>query len=183
MGKSPERAVRTTISIPAELKARMDAVDEDVNWSAVACRAFEQRLGEIAARKQGKLMDDVITRLRASKQKFEDVRQKEGSEAGRGWAKDTAEVEELERLQTARNRDWRGWDEIFDNDDPNRAYGPGEIVVFLINPEADGDRDAASQFWEQAVGENSRDLMYDGSFVRGFAEGALNIWEEVKDRI
>ena len=42
---------RTTISVPSELKARMDAVDESVNWSAVACQAFELKLAEITKRK------------------------------------------------------------------------------------------------------------------------------------
>ena len=55
---------RTTISVPLELKKRMDKVKEDVNWSALACRAFEQKLAEVASKKENKTMNDVITRLR-----------------------------------------------------------------------------------------------------------------------
>ena len=40
---------RTTISIPDDLKKRMDRIKGPVNWSAVAVAAFEQRLVEIAA--------------------------------------------------------------------------------------------------------------------------------------
>lgn len=28
---------RTTITVPADLKARMDSVEESINWSALAC--------------------------------------------------------------------------------------------------------------------------------------------------
>jgi hypothetical protein len=37
--------VRTTISVPRALKARMDAYEPPINWSAVACRAFEAIIG------------------------------------------------------------------------------------------------------------------------------------------
>jgi post-segregation antitoxin (ccd killing protein) len=45
------RTTRTTISVPRDLKDRMDAVGVAVNWSAVACRAFERRVAEIEKRK------------------------------------------------------------------------------------------------------------------------------------
>jgi hypothetical protein len=34
------RSARVTITVPAELKARMESHDKPVNWSAVASRAF-----------------------------------------------------------------------------------------------------------------------------------------------
>ncbi len=40
-------ATRTNISLPRELKARMDQVKEPVNWSAVAGKAFEAKLLEL----------------------------------------------------------------------------------------------------------------------------------------
>src|SRR6516225_5119268 len=48
--KMPKHA-RTTITVPPDLKARMEAVEESVNWSAIACQAFEQRLAEITRRR------------------------------------------------------------------------------------------------------------------------------------
>jgi hypothetical protein len=38
------RARRMSITVPAELKARMDQVDADFNWSSVAARAFEREI-------------------------------------------------------------------------------------------------------------------------------------------
>jgi hypothetical protein len=41
--------VRTNISLPVELKARMDRVDRPVNWSAQAAKAFGRFLADIDA--------------------------------------------------------------------------------------------------------------------------------------
>src|SRR4051794_3333556 len=98
------RAMRTSVSVPPELKARMDAVDVAINWSAVACQAFEQKLLEVTSRKGIKDMKDVVNRLRASKQRKEEGRFQEGYAAGESWAKESAEVEELERLHSV----WQG---------------------------------------------------------------------------
>jgi hypothetical protein len=67
MGKKKPGIYRTTISISADLKRRIDKAGEDVNWSAIAARAFESKLADIAAKKEKKNMDDVIQRLRASR--------------------------------------------------------------------------------------------------------------------
>src|SRR5437879_3439244 len=50
------RSFRTTITVPADLKRRMDAVDEEINWSALAASAFEAKLAEIAKKKELKKM-------------------------------------------------------------------------------------------------------------------------------
>jgi hypothetical protein len=50
-GIEMRRTVRTSISIPPALRTRMKAVEQPVNWSSVATRAFEAKLAEIEARK------------------------------------------------------------------------------------------------------------------------------------
>src|SRR4051812_13093986 len=61
--------IRTNISVPQELKARMEAVAEPVNWSSVACEAFESKLAEITARRGARDMREAIERLRASRRR------------------------------------------------------------------------------------------------------------------
>lgn len=46
MAKKPT-TYRQIVSIPANLKERMDKVADQVNWSAVAARAFEEKLKEL----------------------------------------------------------------------------------------------------------------------------------------
>jgi hypothetical protein len=100
----------------------MLAVTEDVSWSAVACRAFEAKLAEIAARKEQRTMDDVIQRLRASQQKDEDEAYRDGHELGREWVTMTgdwaAEVGELKELaKVAERMRSRGeWESAFDTE-------------------------------------------------------------------
>jgi hypothetical protein len=179
------RTVRVNISVPIELKARMEAVAEDMNWSAVACRAFEQALAEIIARQGAKDFQDAVTRLRASKRTTRSGRYKDGFALGQDWAKSTAEAEELERLEDFRVKCTdHEWGAFFDRRKDD-AYGPCGHLLFVISPDSDGDRHASRTFWEETIGDElvAEDLMWKGDFVRGFAEGALAVWGEVKRQL
>ena len=168
---------RTSISVPAGLKARMDAVGEPVNWSAVACRAFEQTLAEITTRRGVMDMKDMLARLRASKLQHQDENSRIGLKSGQAWAIQSAEFAELQRLEDSlEGMDVEEWVE------PGVlpcAYGPGELFVFTIRPDADGDRQQASEFWELILDDTRR--AYDLGFMRGFITGALEAWNQVKE--
>lgn len=174
--------VRTTISVPTELKAQMDALEESVNWSAVACQAFEAKVAEVITRRKAKDMNETITRLRASQRKHADEQYRSGYTDGERWAKDEAEAPELERLLSCRRmgtaQDWAS----YFADDETSAYSPGERIYFTIAPDEDKNRDAAAEFWEHVSGSRGA-LMGDGSYVRGFWEGALDVWVKIKDKL
>lgn len=178
--------VRTSISVPTDLKAKMDAIEETINWSAVACAAFEAKVAEIITKRKAKDMTDVIARLRASKRKHEDHTYELGHSAGKDWARNQAEVPELQRLESLHDQygHTHEWDLIFSSDDTS-AYGVGEGFYFTIQPNDNGDRQAAEEFWQANTGgdDRGRELMSDDSYVRGFAEGALAVWDEVKDQL
>lgn len=174
--------VRTNISVPVALKARMEKTKEAVNWSAVACEAFERKLDEIQARKEVRKMDDVIERLRASKRQSAHKTAGEGAEAGRQWAKHRAEAIHLERLDRMRGRSGHYWDQTFDDNVGQSAYSGAELFVFAIEPEHDKNRTAASDFWGEELGDEWRGIAV-GNYVQAFADGALEIWDEVSGKI
>jgi hypothetical protein len=173
-----------TITVRADLKARIDDVKGEANWSAVACRAFEQELAEITRRKGANAVKETIERLRASRRRLNDDRFQEGFAMGQTWAKLSAEAGELERLAELRDRsrqDSRGWQGNFDLPDGAGAYSAAERIAFVIlGGDCVGDRGEASNFWEQQVGQEKHP---PDEFVRGFAEGALEVWDLVKDEI
>lgn len=173
---------RTTISIPQDLKTRMDKAGEEVNWSAIAARAFEDKLGEIASRKERLTMADAIERLRASKRRGESASYQKGEKAGMEWAKDSADVKDLQALEDTREQTGVHWDVYFENDDRS-AWGPGELLAFIMVPGDDRDRRDAGEWLESVLGEDSDELAMDGAFIRGFADGALAFWGEVKDQL
>jgi hypothetical protein len=179
MGKKKSAYFRTTITVPLNLKKRMDAVKEDVNWSALACRAFEAKLGEIASRKAGKDMKDVVERLRASKRSGEAQSYKEGEVAGREWAKQEAEAGDLERLDRVRAERGLDWGKLF-HDPGTFALPATQWVYFHMYPENRGDRSAVKEFWESALGDERE---VDDLFVKGFCDGALEVWAEVRDQL
>jgi hypothetical protein len=171
---------RTTITLPLGLKKRMDEVAGQVNWSAVAARAFEEKLSEIASRKEKKTMSDVIQRLRASKRRAEDQAYRSGEADGRNWASSRAEVPELqalEGLRDSRGGDWDGW--VEDNDSSD--FSAAERLVFVLQPESQ-NRTTASEFW-RAILDRNTELANDPSYVKGFIEGALGIWDRVKEEL
>jgi hypothetical protein len=93
--------VRTTISLPTELNKKIKkAYNMIINWSAVASAAFRKKLKEIESKKEVKTRDDVITRLKASKQLGDAERGNEGLAAGRECAERQTEAAELERPET-----------------------------------------------------------------------------------
>src|SRR5262249_27023394 len=94
----PKGVVRTNISLPRELKARMDAAPSSVNWSAVAAQAFEAKLLELESQKEVKSMDDVIARLKAAAELEANEDYQAGFKAGQQWAKEQATPKELRRL-------------------------------------------------------------------------------------
>jgi hypothetical protein len=217
MGKKPG-SFRTTISVPRNLKRRMDAVKEGINWSAVACRAFEDKLAEIDTKKEEKTMAAVIQRLRATKP---DALYQQGHEDGRRWASERAEYDDLVRLEQlyTRRRAERGWENFFERDygrpSPDQvmvalskaAQGKphpslewdwdvtvGERLMRVVCPRLSagdsgiGDlnfdfgawRGVCELFWKSIVGDDVFKVDHP-SYVRGFAEGALALWSEVKD--
>ena len=174
---------RTSVSVPASLKKRMDKVKDEVNWSAIACRAFEEKLAEIASNKEKKNMSDVINRLRASKAEAEAESYRDGAKLGTAWATNTARVRELKRF--ARMRD--DWAECWDcgnfETDGTCAWAAYERVYFYLEPDDDGDRTLAKEFWEMATGEENEHNLMDADFLRGFVEGSLTVWDEVSDKL
>ena len=125
-------------------------------------------------------MREVIARLRASKARSAEDDYQEGFEEGRGWAMTRAEAAELEDLAAWREQAGLDWELHFDRT-VSDAYSPGEILVFAISPERNGDREIAREFWEGNV--SSPHLSLKSEFVRGFAEGALDLWKEVSDQL
>ncbi len=96
MGESG--VVRTNISVPRELKTRMERV-QGVNWSAVASEAFERKLLELASKMEVKGMDDMVARLKAAAELEANQEYQDGHLLGEKWAAEKATPRQLRRLQ------------------------------------------------------------------------------------
>jgi hypothetical protein len=172
MGKKL-KAFRTTITVPAELKRRMDAADEDINWSALACEAFQAKLGEIAARKVAMTMDNdqAIERLRALQEQEADELFEEGEQAGIAWAKRTATPSELNRLCRFMEFCGADWNELFWTDKITST-----LLHEKIQPKSE---ERADIFWDNVLGDDAHKAD-ESMFLKGFAEGTAEWWETVR---
>ncbi len=172
---------RTTITVPRQLKRRMKAVRDAVNWSAVACEAFAAKLAELAKQEECTSTQDVVERLRKLKSAdTENASYREGAAQGRRWAMNTATPDQLERLDAFRNEmssaDWKcrletkeGCRELIRRIDPSTAPG------------AAGGRGRERAFWRDLF--DPRSMADIPSFFRGFAEGAIAVWRDVRDQL
>lgn len=198
-GTIPADSVRRSVMIPLDLFKRMANVSV-VNWSEVACQAFELKLTELA-----KLADtahvvempqsqdsatvpastpnlaDVIERLRASKQSLNRKGYIEGLKAGQDWAVAHATAAELQALERFRkhHRD-RDWETFFEFNNTLHTYAEALVMGFL--PDL-ADVAAARRFWDLAVGQKREEDLDNPIFIKGFAEGALQVWSSVKDAV
>jgi hypothetical protein len=167
---------RTTISIADDLKKRMDRVKEPVNWSAIASEAFELKLGDIARKKEVKTMDTVIERLRASKIRRASDMEREGREVGIEWAKCSAEYDQLERVADANPN------ELFAGPDEPGAYAVS--LAFVIGGlESDASHDEIWEAWDAIVTDVRDPRLNSEEFLRGFMEGAEEVFREVAGKV
>jgi hypothetical protein len=130
------------------------------------------------AKKNSNSLSAAVERLRASKLKFDEEQYTAGERDGREWAVERAEAEELIRLAAWKNQCSRDWDAMFQSDDQS-AYGPSQNLVFAIWPEHNGDREPAGEFWE---GESGNEYPAD-EYLRGFANAAIEAWEEIEPQL
>jgi hypothetical protein len=155
---------RITLYVPDDLKARMDQSGDDLNWSAITQRAIRGAIITLTLKRNPTDMNAVIERLRASKQLADEANNLSGKECGAAWARETAEYDQLHRVWGA-------------------LLAAAEIDVSslhrLIDPENELDRAEWQEFWEcHAGGATLTD-----AFAAGFAEGANEVFEEVKDKL
>jgi hypothetical protein len=126
---------------------------------------------------------EVVDRLRASLRDHKKERFEDGRTIGRRWAAEDAETLELMCLAKERSRLGGNWDVVFEAAG-NGPYSIGEQFVFWIRPECAEDCDAAHAFWNSMLCEHCvEEATSDAAFVRGFAEGALEVWQEVQARL
>lgn len=169
------------VSISPELLGKLDE-HPDTNWSAVACQAFEIKLGELAAQKEQKTMTDVLARLKASKMKANAQEYNEGFELGKAWASDYAEFEELQRIaiNKSKSHGTSYWEDSF-TETENESYTVAERFYAVVAGEDRPHCRDVHEFYENnGVTDEQKSI---GKFIHGFAEGALEVYEEVKDKI
>ena len=120
-------------------------------------------------------MNDVIERLRASKVGFAQQELQEGREAGMYWAKNKAEYKELRNIA---HFDVIGLDLLGGYEAAAHCFDK------VFYPDLQGgprpDNDELAYFLgidEAALGSLTSE------YTEAFVEGAVEVWEEVKDEI
>ncbi len=119
--------------------------------------------------------ETVIERLRESNKRYDERQYQDGLKAGQRWAMHKADAGELRRLERLQGRLENDWDTWFQSDD-TRAQSTAGRFVSEVAPELSAYPGGAREFWETAAADEHP----EDEFVRGFAEGALEVWDEAQ---
>jgi len=122
--------------------------------------------------------EQAIERLRKSNEERKQQLYNRGLESGKLWAETIAEADELIRLERLLTTGRSEWDCQLEGE--GMAYSAAESLYFEINPENDGSRQASRDFWFANAGDGNARVIDEADFTRGFADGALQTWEEIK---
>ncbi len=149
---------RTTITVPHELKRRMKRTGSQVNWSAIACDAFETKLDEIGPFEEITTIEATVERLKALALEAE-AEQNEaaqpspaGEAAGRHWAMNLASAQQLSDLEEFRGEvtpeKWTevlstrdGWFELTRRIATDDAFGVSEFSESEHTSDGDAEPD------------------------------------------
>jgi hypothetical protein len=110
--------------------------------------------------------NEVINRLRASKERFEAEELEAGKQVGSKWAKTEAEYRPLARVAA------------FAADASDSDMEP-ETLQLLIDPDREIDPREWVEFWEEQYGDG----IPSKPFIRGFIEGATELYDEIAEQL
>jgi hypothetical protein len=145
--------MKVTVYVPEALKARMDGAGE-LNWSALAQRAFEAELNLQEWKMEPDMVEKAVARLRASKAEGDAKLEAEGRAAGQDWARRMASFRDLKAVA---EYDW-----------PVDADATRMNLMEMVGG---GEADPDEPGW------------FDDAWIEGFIAGATEVWEEVADKI
>jgi hypothetical protein len=183
---------RTSIAIPVDLKARMEAVKIPESWSQVACKAFEKRLAEIVEKEGAKNLDDVVLRMRNALENGPEIQEYlKGRSVGDQWVWNSASpahVEHMFRLRERLRRENEGLQHWLESVGVQTQFTPGQAVGLEILGVA---RDHLEYFKETA-GDLVEAIFREAgiatdkiskSMLRGFVDAAADLWLEIEKRL
>lgn len=148
------------VYLPEALKERMK--DLNLNWSQIATSAIGAAI-ELEERKAVSMEEASLQRLRESKRAAAAARGADAEGAGKQWALNVAEFDELERVAALRD---------------HATTTKGELSYALAAAILDDDRPSGrdvSELFEQILGRAEP----SDEEARGFIDGAIEVFDQV----
>jgi hypothetical protein len=153
--------------------AEHQGTENGVSVNTVTVTFTDYRQGDNGADQNGRVVD----RLKKSKEVYIDRMTELGHQYGREWAEDGAEYEQLMRLSE--------WNNLRDKNNEFHYHGLHCILTQgnIETETADTFWGAVDNFWEDVLREDNTSLADDSTFLEAFIEGALEVWNQVEDKL
>jgi hypothetical protein len=196
---------RTTITVPSRLKERMKRAGSQVNWSAIACEAFEKKLDELGPIEEITSIAGALQRMKSIADQQSSLKEPnpDGKAAGKHWAMNYAIPIQLQTMEDLKNgMSTEQWADLMTSRD-----GPKELARCMepgrgpghrpppkrrrpgrggppMRPRREPDMDHHGGGREREIWRSILDRRPESpEFFLGFAEGALEIWKQIKDQL
>lgn len=123
----------------------------------------------------------IRARIQSTKEAGDFATEERGKEHGRGWACENADYRELKRLAAERE----SMDEIEMSEFFTEDFVAASWFYETVNAKKLDDccHDCFDDFFAKLFGDDAREAVVDAAMIRGFVEGAMEIWNSVKDTI
>lgn len=170
--------VSVTFQVPKTLKHKMEADQRD--WSVVVRQAIEAQLALSSTSLPLPAEDEVLQRLRQSRDEYEKNVFDAGQKAGIEWVSmgNFSQLRRFERLWNETQDQWSLW---CTTDGSN--YSASQYFFFAIEPTLNGEWREAQEFWERLLGESNCEQSLEDEFLRGFMTAAMERWEALQSKL
>ena len=153
------------IYVSDELKARMDACGKDVNWSEVVRPCIRSAVAVSMQRKEPN-MANAIERLRASKAERLNNLKAQAEAAGRQWASDHAEYEDLAKLSELQ-----------------RVLATNHVDIDNSQVRAAIGEEMTADDFNEALGLTELRSDQVDEYLAHFVDAAVDFYDEVADQL
>jgi hypothetical protein len=152
----------------------MKTCGENVNWSAIAARAFQGEVARLNTEKDDVRLEDVVARLRATADGSRSELFERGRLQGKIWAQRQATVTQLRRLhakyrevKSTTSANYENWLSAIDS-----QRSPFDVYFEIVGLEKRTYRNPEAEA-----------LKSSSEYVHGLAAGALHVWKQVAPRL
>lgn len=176
-----ERYARMTITLPPEIKARVDLRKSKVNWSAIAAEAFSVELAR-QDRLEGIDMNETFERFQELELTLSQKEESRGFSTAEAWAGDIESTEEFYMFDKLAGIDIAAWESEIDDGEMSeelfKLMAKGKPSSSLLKNDPYGYHPTAELFWEHVtmgfdkIGNFEEEERPSDDFVRGFIRGS-----------
>lgn len=181
--------IRVNISVPKDLKSRMEQIGDGVNWSAVATEAFRRKVLEMESKPTTDDTNALAARYDAAEEMEGQEQYQEGRRAGEQWVREgnaqtvLRAMRRLEKVDENPAEDVEYMLGVYGNG-MNQGTAVGLAGMMGCTDEGEGRQShwhKVKAFWAEILdNKDGAEQIEEYQFALGFVHGAMELWQKIQ---